>query len=159
MAKKLTAYQQHMRRELKGKMKGKTKAQRKALFKAAAKKYKTKSKPKSKSSQSTRGRGRGKSQSQSGRSSRVAKNSFNMSKIYGLMRKGALILPAAGIALGPGTPQQKANLASRAYFAYDLQTRQVKLEWAKEGWVPFLVANVLTRVVPKVGNFIRGLIG
>lgn len=155
--RKLTPYNKCMSRQLKGKMKGKTKAQRAAMFKAAAKrcsknpsrKSPASSKPKSRASAAGRS-------NPTGGTRRVT--TFNTQKMYGLIRKGAVVLPAAMIIMGPGTTEAKANHLSRAYMGYDFVTKTFKWEYLLQGYMPAIGAAVMTTVVPKIGSFIRGLL-
>lgn len=155
MSKRLTGYQAHMRRALKGKMKGKTKAQRKALFKAAAKSWKGKGKSKPKS----RSKPKSNPKPKTGGNRTVAKGGLNQSKIFKLVRLAALAMPAATKLLDTrvSVPGRVRNVG-KAYFGFDNATGQFNWEWAKEGWSPFVFASVVTYGIPKLVSFIKGLV-
>lgn len=154
--RKLTSYNKCMSRELKGKMSGKTKAQRAALFKAAAKRCSGKtrsasSKPKSRASPKKRS-------NPTGGTRQMPKNSFNMSKIYSLGRKVALVVPLIGRAIGPGTPASKIDGAVADYTGYAMG--QGNWDWRRmqRGWMPFLGVSVVTRgIIPFINKLIRWL--
>ncbi|GAG72218.1 unnamed protein product, partial [marine sediment metagenome] len=46
----------------------------------------------------------------------MAKSSFNMNKIYGLIRKGAVFVPAIDIAMQPWSTEDKITIGTRWYF-------------------------------------------
>jgi len=154
--KKLSAYNRYMSKALKGKMTGKTKAQRKAIFKAAAKGWKKgKSTPRSQpKSRASPAKG-----NPTGGNRRMAKNSFNMSKIYGLVRKSALFAPAAIRIAQKGFTEDAGIHIVKDYLGIDMRTGLFLLGNLRRGWEPFVYANVITRVIPKIGSFIKGLIG
>ncbi len=153
MAKKLTAYQAHMKRELKGKMKGKTKAQRKAIFKAAAKSYKGGSK-KAKSRKSPK---KSSKRSQQTKVRKVGKGGFNSQKIMKYVRLAALGGPAIAAAMGTGTPQEKVKVALRQYTGFDMASGQFVPSELAKGWTPYLAAVLTTYGIPKIAGIIRGL--
>ena len=157
MGKKLSAYNLHMKRSLKGKMKGKTKAQRKAIFKAAARAWKSKKKgnPKPRSKPKSGGSRRGSSTTR--RSNRVGrKGGFNTQKLFKLIRLGALVLPAAGIAMSGVSTQEKLNYLRSAYFGVR-GDGTFHLEDLARGWLPYLASIGVTYGIPKVAGLIRGL--
>ena len=146
-----------MKRELKGKMKGKTAAQRKAIFKAAAKSYKGGSKPKARASRAvTRVRTSISSKPKGGTSRMGKKGGFNTQKIFKYVRIGALAMPAAMHAIGPGTPIQKLTNIKRDYLG--VGTDGVwRPEYMAKGWMPFVAASAVTYGIPKIMSIIRGL--
>ena len=157
MGRKLSAYNLHMKRELKGKLSGKTKAQRKAIFKAAARKWKPKGKSVSRSKPKTGGSSR--SRSTTRRSNRtMGKNTFNMSKIYSLANKAAFVAPYIGVAMGAGSPQFKIHKGLRFLTGYNLDNNTWSFESLKQGWTPYVMTKLVTAVVPKITSFVKGLI-
>ena len=154
----LTAYQAHMKRELKGKMKGKTAAQRKAIFKAAAKSYKGGSKPKARASRAvTRVRTSISSKPKGGTSRMGKKNGFNTQKIFKYVRLGALALPAATQIMRADTVENKLYHIGRQYFAFNSQTGKFDASQLMNGYGPFLAATAITWGIPKLAGMIRGL--
>lgn len=151
---KLSAYQRYMSRTLKGKMKGKTKAQRKSIFKAAAKGWKKgSSKPKAKSKPKSKGSSKPKS---GGSMSR--KGSFlSWVKIKSWIRKIALVAPAAGRALGPGTIQQKVNGAIADYTGYAMWDGSWSWQRLLRGWTPYVASIAVTEGVDLVKRLMRSL--
>lgn len=136
----LTPYQKHVKKEMKG---GKS-------MKQAAKSWRAKKK-----GRNTRSR------SSSTTSSRSRNTMMNTNKIYGLIRKAALLAPAIGTALDPhyDTPEKKIRHGLRKYSGYNYATGEFRWEWLAEGWLPYLGAKLGTEVVPRVGNMIKGLLG
>lgn len=130
-------------------------------FKKGWRKYKKalKKRKKSTSSRSTSGQKSGNRNSQSGRSGRVGNNSFNYSKIYGILRKAALVLPAGAIAMTTVSNYEKLVAGVQAYFGYNLKTRDFKLERLRQGWEPYFWANVVTKGIPAAIKFIKGFFG
>lgn len=162
MGRKLSAYNLHMKRELKGKLSGKTKAQRKAIFKAAARKWKSKGKrkPASRSKPKSGGSKRKpvKSSSKTG-GRRMGKNSFSTQKIFALVRKGALAAPAIGVALDPSlTPQEKARVGFQKYTGVDMRTGKFHFNSLREGYEPYFWTSLATHGIPKVISFVKGLL-
>ena len=158
MGRKLSAYNLHMKRELKGKLSGKTKAQRKAIFKAAARKWKGKgktasrSKPKNRASPSRRAKPKGVRRN-------MTKNTFNMNKIYSLANKAAFFAPYVGLALDPGiTPARKVNFGISFLTGYNMDTGVWSFESLKRGWLPYVATKLTTAVVPKIASFVKGLL-
>lgn len=159
MGKKLSAYNLYMRKALKGKMAGKTKAQRKAVFKAAARgwnkgKPRSKprsSKPKSRASPSRRAK-------PTGGTRRMAKSSFNMNKIYGLIRKAAIVVPAVDLAMQIGVSNEhKVKVGIMWYFGWDPWSHKFRWEQLWNGWGPAVGAQVITRIIPAISKLIRGI--
>lgn len=161
MAKKLSSYNLHMRRALKGKMKGKSKVQRKAIFRAAAKSWKggkgrtvktlkrremrkvwRKYKPKTKTS--TGGRKMG------------SKGFLNASTIMKFARIGALAVPAAGIAMRKDLDHYwKARLISKAYTGFDFATGKFNYKDLATGWLPYVATVAITHGIQKLAGMIR----
>lgn len=135
----LTAYQKHVKREMK---KGKS-------MKQAAKSWRKK--------KSTKSRTRNSSSTTSGRS----RSGMNTNKIYGLIRKAALLAPAAGVALDPkyDSAEKKIKHAMRKYTGFLWDTGEFRWEWLAEGWMPYLGAKIGTEVIPRVGHMIKNLLG
>lgn len=159
-----TAYQRFMSKELKGKMKGKTKAQRQKIFKQAVAKWKRsgKSKPKSKPKSKSRLRAPSRRSSpkprNTGGTRRMGKSGFNLSKIYKLARMGALALPAATTVMNPNlSGTEKLYKISQDYTGYNPYDGSFKMERLLTGWLPFIVANVVTHGVPKLTSIIRSV--
>ena len=160
--KKLTKYNKCMSRELKGNMSGKTKAQRAALFKAAAKLCSSKTpkkhgmrglvvtRPKSGASTSK--------SNPSGGTRNMTKNSLNMSKIYGLVRKVAIFIPAITLAMTPAPMEQKIKVGTKWYFGWDTDTGTFSWQDLWKGWGPAVGAQVITRVIPAINRIIRSFL-
>jgi len=157
--RKLSAYNLYMRKALKGKMTGKTEAQRKAIFKKAARGW-NKGKPKSTSrSSKPKSKASAPKSNPAGGTRRMGKSTFNMNKIYGLVRKGAIFLPAVGIAMRTDlTPEWKIRLGIRDYFGYDIVTGIFRWQDVMRGWTPAIAAQVITRVIPAIGKLIRSIV-
>ena len=156
--KKLSAYNLYMRKALKGKMKGKTKAQRKAIFKAAAKgwKGKGKSNPRSK----PKSRASAPKSNSTGGTRNMKKNSFNMSKIYSLANKAAFAAPYIAVALDPShTPEYKVKKGLGLLTGFSLFTNTWNFDLLRQGWEPYFWSKIVTTVVPKAINFVKGLLG
>jgi len=154
----LTAYQAHMKRELKGKMKNKTKSQRKAIFKAAARSWKSKSKSskgRSGSSNKTRSTKRSTGSKKKGGTRRVGKGGFSTTKIFKLLRMGALAMPAATIAMSTNTPEMKLRMGMTQYTGFDPNTGKFDFGNLLMGWGPFLGATLATVGIPKLTKIIR----
>ena len=154
--KKLSAYNLYMRKALKGKLTGKTKAQRKAIFKAAAKGWKRKSNPRPKPKSA------GKPKRSSGRSStktggrRMGNKGFNTNKIYGAIRKIAIFVPAASIAMMPIPLEEKLKIGQSWYFGWNPYTNRFEPENLWKGWGPAMGAQVVTRI-PALINKLLGM--
>lgn len=87
----------------------------------------------------------------------MTKNSFNMNKIYGLIRKAAIFIPAADIAMQPWSNEDKVTIGTRWYFGWD--RTQHKFVWSElwKGWGPAVGAQVITRVIPAINRIIRSI--
>jgi hypothetical protein len=160
MARKLSAYQLHMKRALKGKMKGKTKAQRKAIFKAAAKSYRGgKSKPRTRTRSRSVSRARSKPRTRTKGTNPMAKRRgfLNTSTFMKFARLFALAAPAAAVAIGPGTPQDKIKEGGRIYTGFDMNTGQWSLANLAQGWLPYIGTALATFGISKIIGMIRRL--
>lgn len=144
--RKPSAYNKHIGREMRA---GKTMKQAAASWKRKG------SKPKSKSAGKSRSTSRSSSKS-GGR--RLGKNTFNTQKIFSLLRKGALIAPAAAVAMDPSlSAEEKVRVGVQKYTGVDMRTGQFHLNSLKEGWYPYLATTAVTTVAQKLGSFIRGI--
>ena len=165
MGRKLSAYNLHMKRTLKGKMKGKTKAQRKSIFKAAARAWKSKkrgnpkprSKPKKSKYLSEYKKHRFLPRTKR-RSNRRMGNTFNTQKLFKWVRVGSLLGPAVISALEPGTLEVKAKRIFHKYTGLNPVTGAFSWEYGLETYKPFIFTTAITAVVPKIGAFIKGLL-
>lgn len=93
-----------------------------------------------------------------GRKKRRRGNSgFNQQKIFGLLRKGALLAPAAVTLLGSGDAMQKAKQLCIKYLCWNPDDGSVKLERAVHGYGAWAATTLVTYGVPKIASFIRGL--
>ena len=156
----LTAYQAHMKRELKGKMKGKTAAQRKAIFKAAAKSYKKKgsSKPKARVSRATQVKSvarRVTSRKPTGGRSTVAKNGFNTQKIFKYLRLASLGVPILVGVSRYGFSLDAAKDAFRQYSGVNVNNGTFSWASLAQGWTPFVGTSLVTYGIPKLMKMIR----
>lgn len=140
--RKPSAYNKHIGREMRA---GKTMKQ------AAASWKKKGSKPKS--------GGSSRSSSTTRRSNTTAKRGgFNTQKLFKGIRMVALIAPLAKVALGTGTGEQKLNTGIAIMTGYDLNTGDFQMHRLAKGWGPYVVATVMTTIVPKITSFIRGIV-
>ena len=105
--KKLSAYNKHVQREMKA---------GKSMKQAAASWSKKSGAPKSKASKSN------KSSKSKGGNTTVTKNGFNTQKIFKYFRYGALVAPAAAIAMRSDSNENKIRSGIKAYFGYDMRT-------------------------------------
>lgn len=156
MARKLSGYQLHMKRALKGKMKGKTKAQRKAIFKAAARSWKKKGKS-TRTRSSSRKTSKSASKSSPSRRSRM-RSWLNFNRIKSWVQKIALIAPAVGTALEPVPPIEKINRGLQRYTGFRFDGG-VTWRWDKliEGWGPYIAAVTVTEGISLLKRIIKGL--
>lgn len=146
--KKLSAYNRHVKKQ---RLAGKSMKQ------AAASWDKKKQKPKAsaaKASSSTRSKSKAKS---TGGRSTVSKNGFNTAKIFKYVRLAALAAPAAGVALGPGTPEDKIKKGLLMYTGYDMVNQRMRWDYLAQGWLPFLGASLVTYGIPKATAMMRKL--
>lgn len=91
-----------------------------------------------------------------GKKNQPKRNGFNTQKIFKYVRFGALVLPAATTALGPGTFAQKATVIKRDYFGVGADGKFVYQNLAR-GWMPFVAASLITYGIPKLMGMIRRL--
>lgn len=87
----------------------------------------------------------------------MTKNSFNMSKIYGLARKGALAAPLVFRLMEGRTPQQTGVHIVMDYTGYNMNTGEWSLENAKRGWLPYIFTSAATKVVPAINKLVRSI--
>jgi len=154
--KKLTKYNECMSRELKGKLSGKTKAQRAAIFKAAAKKCSRGTSKKASKPSKPKSRASPSRANPTGGTRRMTKNSFNMNKIYGAIRKVAIFIPATSLVATSGMSNEtKITHGLRWYFGWDRVTNSFKWDQLWRGWGPAIGAQVITRVIPAINRIIR----
>jgi len=86
------------------------------------------------------------------------RSGFSANTIYRLIRIGALVAPAASIAIGQGTNESKLNDGVRAYMGFDMSTGTFSWQDLGRGWMPSVGAAVATYGVPKIGGAIRRLL-
>ncbi|GAI92265.1 unnamed protein product [marine sediment metagenome] len=90
----------------------------------------------------------------------MTKNSFNMSKIYGLANKAAFFAPYAMIALKPGvSAEYKVKDGIRILTGYNMTNGTWSFESLKQGWLPYVATKLVTAVIPKITRFVKGLVG
>jgi len=160
MAKKLSAYNQYMRKALKGKLKGKTKAQRKAIFKAAAKgwkgqKTKTRSNPKPKSRSIVK---RSRSNPTTKRGGKMGRGFLSTQSLMKYVRIGALGAPAISTLMDANlSTQRKFKEVIRKYTGWESDNARWNYQNLLEGWLPYLGAVLVTYGIPKVASMIRRL--
>lgn len=83
------------------------------------------------------------------------RNGFSTQKIFKFVRIAALALPAAMIAMAPGSTEQKLARAARAYFGIDPVTKRFQLGHLAEGWGPFVGSILVTYGIPKIAGILR----
>ncbi len=142
--RKPSAYNKHVGREMRA---GRTMKQ------AAASWDKKRSKPKPKSG------GSRKSSSPTRRSNTKMgkRGGFSTQKLFKIVRLAGLLLPAAGVAMGPGTTDNKAAVIGRMYTGYDYKQKKFNWQWLAQGWTGYLAAVGVTYGIPKLAGLIRGL--
>jgi len=88
----------------------------------------------------------------------MTKNAFNMNKIYGVIRKAAVFVPAVDILTMNVPNASKVSIVSRWYFGWDRVAH--KFVWTEllKGWGPAIGAQVITRVIPAINKIIRSFI-
>ena len=88
------------------------------------------------------------------------KNGFSQAKMFGLVRKLALVAPALGVALGAGSsPKDKFDRGVLAYTGYNMATQKFDgLAPLKNTYTPFLAATLITAGIPKIAAFVKGVI-
>ena len=88
----------------------------------------------------------------------MAKNSFNMSKIYSLANTVALAAPFVAIAMSSESNEGKINRGVAYLTGFDMATGVWKFELLKRGWTPYVMTKLVTSVVPKLTSFIKGML-
>ena len=150
-----------MSRELKKQMKGaKSKTARQAAFKRAAKICSGKSRSKSRSNPKRKSKpkkSRSRSNPNKSNQRRSIRTTLNFQKIYGLIRKGALILPAAITLTGAGTMESKLKEIMRKYTGFNVRTGKWNPQDLILGWGAYLGAILGTVGIPKIASILRGL--
>ena len=87
------------------------------------------------------------------------KNSgMTVSKLFGLLRKAALVAPAVGIAMGGGSGYDKMARGLEGYTGYNIVTQKFNVQPLKNTYLPYIGATVISAGVPKINKFIRGVI-
>lgn len=86
------------------------------------------------------------------------RGAFNTNKLFGLVRKAALVAPAIAIAVGPATPENKLKLGIRQYTGFDINTGTWSWENLMKGLGPYAGAVVATYGIQKLGSLIRGIL-
>ncbi len=88
------------------------------------------------------------------------KNGFSQAKMFGLVRKLALVAPALGVALGEGSsPKDKFDRGVLAYTGYNMATQKFDgMAPLKNTYTPFLAATLITAGIPKIAGFVKGVI-
>lgn len=140
--RKLSAYNKYIGREMRA---GKTMKQAAASWKRKGSK---KSSPKKKT---------GKSNPKGGTRT-MAKNSFNMNKIYSLANKVAFVAPYASIAMSAHTPQHKVELGVYYLSGWRMWDSTWSFEGIKKGWTGYVATKIITALVPKITSFFKGLL-
>lgn len=85
----------------------------------------------------------------------MTKNSFNMNKIYGAIRKIAIFVPAIDLAMQPIPNSEKVKIGISWYFGWNPYTHRFEWQNLWKGWAPAIGAQVVTRVIPAISKFIR----
>ena len=137
--RKPSAYNKHIGREMQA---GRTMKQAAASWKKKGSKSKSRASPKKRSNPT-------------GGTRTMAKGGFNMNKIYGAIRKVAIFIPAADIAMQPWSTADKITIGTRWYFGWDRTTHQFVWSELLKGWGPAIGAQVVTRVIPLVNRILR----
>lgn len=83
---------------------------------------------------------------------------FNTNKIFGLIRKAALVAPAASFALEDSDPMTKITNILRVYTGYDIQQKNFNFARLMNGWGPYIGAKVATEVIPALTKMVKGII-
>lgn len=83
---------------------------------------------------------------------------FNTQKIYGLVRKAALLGPAVAIAVTPGASMEsKIEGILAAYTGFKMSDGTFNFSRLMKGYGPVLGATVATYGIPKLAGIIRGI--
>lgn len=146
--RKLSAYNRHIQREMK---KGKTMKQAAASWKRGPRR------------RTVRGVVAGKARKAARRVARKIKRrsrntTFNMQKIYRLVRVSALALPAAVSLMSATTPEEKFKQIIHKYTGVNPNDGTFRFSKLREGWEPFFWANIATYGIPKIVSFIKGML-
>ena len=166
-----TKYQNFIKKELKGK----TGPGYKARFKAAVAKWNRspagraskRGKPPKRQRRlsggppkkaSTRTRRRSTTTSRSRTKGRVGKkvSGINTQKIMKYVRLAALAAPAAFVAMGTATPQEKIRIGLQRYTGFNMLNGTFDFKELAKGWGPYVGAVVTTYGIPKLAGLIRG---
>ena len=142
--RKLSAYNKHMSREMK---KGRSFKQAVSSWKGGGRKS---SKPKKRSIRRS-----SRTKPKTGGRKTMGKSGFNSQKIMKYIRLAALATPAVIAMTGPGTIQQKAQVALSSYTGV-WSDGSFHPETLAKGWMPYLAAVLTTYGIPKVAGIIRG---
>lgn len=141
--RKPSAYNKHVGREMRA---GKTMKQAAASWKKKGSKPKSQASPK-------------KGSKPTGGTRRMGKNTFNTQKIFSLMTKAALLGPAFIIATGSGDMTHKMKEGIHSYTGLNFATRGFDFEYALNTYKPYIFMKIIGAVVPKIGGFIKSLVG
>ena len=146
--RKLSPYNRHVQREMKA---GRSMKQAAASWKSG-RRSSTKTVKRSTSRRISTRR-----TAKKGKVRKVGKSGFNSQKIMKYVRLAALGAPAAAIAMGTGTPEQKIRSGIVRYTGFNMDTGEFSFASLAKGWTPFLAATLVTHGIPKVAGIIRGL--
>jgi len=147
--RKLSAYNRHVQKHMKA---GRTMKQAAASWKSGGRsKYSIRSKVK----RVVRGKRPARLGNPNRGGRKVAKG-FNTQKMFKLIRLAALAMPAAGVAMGPGSAQEKILSALQLYTGAR-PGAPFRADKLAEGWMPFLAATAVTYGIPKLTGILRGL--
>jgi len=83
---------------------------------------------------------------------------FNTSKIFALIRQGALVAPAAAYAAEPTDMQTKLTNILRVYTGYDIAQKNFRPERLIQGWGAYAGAKVATQVLPRLINMFKDMV-
>ena len=148
--RKLSAYNRHVQRVMK---QGKT-------MKQAAASWRSGRKPSTRTRRATTSVRRPATRRRAARKTKVrkvGKSGFNTQKIMKYVRLAALGAPAAAIAMGAGTPEQKIRSGIVRYTGFNMDTGEFSFASLAKGWTPFAAATAVTYGIPKLAGIIRGL--
>jgi len=76
---------------------------------------------------------------------------------YKWIRFGALVAPAAAVAIGPGTPYGKLRTGIHKYTGFNIDDQSWKIERLLQGWGPYVGAILATYGIPKLAAILRRL--
>lgn len=76
---------------------------------------------------------------------------------FKLLRIGALVAPAASVAMGGGTNHAKISEGVALYTGYSIDTGRFMPDKLARGWGPFFMACLATYGIPKLMGIIRRL--